>query len=505
MSLSDASPKLPHRLGIQAKYSLALGALLIIVAGAISSAALWFQDRSMTEQALLRGHSIAVNVAAPAADAVLRQQDLLLVGLALSATRDHRHVAYVAILDRKGLVRGHPEAAALGKPLAFSPDAPVPGAPEGAVVQVGRYGGEQVWDIAVPIRLKGTDKVLGDAHVGVERRGVREAVRASLWKLALISLLLLALGLALTAAGVGLAVRPLRELAAAARRIGQGRFETRVEERGHDELGHLARTFNSMAEGLERAEHERAEHQRIESELNLARKIQAAMLPAEPPRGERFELAFRCVPAKELGGDFYDCLPLPGGRWGLLIADVSGKGVPAALNVVNLRNLFKAFAAQGGSPAETVRRVNAMAYPDLKGEAFVTLIYAVFDPASGEVSLLNAGHDPAYWLKADGSAQAFESGAMPVGIADADDFSADLQEASFKLGPGERLLLFTDGVTESMDPAGRQFGLEALQACAMAPGGAGETVLRVARAVADHADGQDPSDDVTLMALRWLG
>jgi sigma-B regulation protein RsbU (phosphoserine phosphatase) len=504
---SSASPraKAPRHLGIQAKYSLILGALLLVVAGSIISAALWFQERSMTEQALLRGQSIAVNVAAPAGDALLRHNDLLLVGLALSATHDHPNVAYVAILDGKGKVRGHPDPKALGKALDFKAQLELIDAPEGATVQLGVGRGVAVWDIAVPIRLKGTDKQLGTVHVGIERRGVRDSVRASLWKLALITLILLAAGLALTAASVELAVRPLRGLAHAARKIGEGDFETRVPAGSHDELGLLAASFNQMAIGLARAEQERAEHQRIESELDLARRIQAAMLPSEPPRGERFELAFRCVPAKELGGDFYDCIPLPGGRYGLLIADVSGKGVPAALNVVNLRNLFKAFAEQGGGPAEVVRKVNAYAYPDLKGEAFVTLVYAVFDPAEGSIRLLNAGHDPAYWLKADGSVQAFESGAMPVGIADADDFSADLQESAFKLGPGERLLLFTDGVTEAMDPSGRQFGLEALQACAAPAGGAGETVLRVADAVASHAAGQAPSDDVTLLALRWKG
>jgi serine phosphatase RsbU (regulator of sigma subunit) len=502
MSPSRSSRE-PRRLGIQAKYSLALGTLLLTVAGSIIGVALWFQDRSLTEQALLRGHSIAVNIAAPAADAVLRKNDLLLVGLALSATKDHRHVAYAAILDAKGKVRGHPDPKALGKPLDFQPAHEEARAPEGAQVRVGHAGKAKVWDIAVPILLKGTTKVLGEVHVGMERQAVLDAVRASLWTLAAITLVLLGVGLALLAAAVRLAVGPLRELAAAALRIGHGRFETRVPVRGHDELGHLADTFNRMAQGLQEAEAERAEHQRIETELSLARNIQAAMLPSEPPQVPGLEIAFRCVPAKELGGDFYDCIPLPGGRWGLLIADVSGKGVPAALNVVNLRNLFKVIAAEGQGPAEVVRRVNALAFPDLKGEAFVTLVYAVLEPQSGQVRLLNAGHDPVYWIKGDGSAQAFESGAMPVGVADTDDFSLDVQEASFRLGPGERLLLFTDGVTEAMDPEGRQFGLEAVQACAVQPGSASETILRVAGAVDAHAAGQPASDDITLLAARW--
>jgi sigma-B regulation protein RsbU (phosphoserine phosphatase) len=482
-----------------------LGALLLVVAGSIISVALWFQDRSMTEQALLRGDSIAVNIAAPAADALLRKNDLLLVGLALSATRDHRHVAYAAILDAKGKVRGHPDPKALGKPLDFTPSHEVARAPEGSLVRLGHAGKASVWDIAVPIRLKGTDKVLGEAHVGMERQAVVDTVRASLWTLAATSLVLLGAGLALLAAAVRLAIGPLRELTHAATSIGRGDFETRVPVHGYDELGHLAVTFNNMAQGLQDAEAARAEHQRIETELSLARNIQAAMLPASPPQIQGLEIAFRCTPAKELGGDFYDCIPLPHGAWGFLIADVSGKGVPAALNVVNLRNLFKVIAAEGGTPAEVVQRVNTLAFPDLKGEAFVTLVYAVLQPSSGQVRLLNAGHDPVYWLKADGSVQGFESGAMPVGVADEEDFKLDVQEAELRLGPGERLLLFTDGVTEAMDPDGRQFGLDALQACAAPAGSASETVLRLTEAVEAHAAGLPPSDDITLLAMRWKG
>lgn len=459
----------------------------------------------MTDQALLRGQSIAVNVAASAADAMLRRNDLQLISLALSTTKDHPNVVYAAIVDAKGKVKGHPDRHALGRPLDFVSDATLTDAPGGAVVRRGLTGEIKVWDIALPIRLKGLSKELGTVHVGLARDGVGAAVRASLWKLALISLLLLVLGVGGVAWSIPIALRPLRELAAATQRIGRGRYETRVPVRGQDELGHLAETFNEMAAGLEAAEQARSEHQRIEGELDLARKIQASMLPEHPPSVPGLDIAFRCVPAKELGGDFYDCIPLENGDLGFLIADVSGKGVPAALNVVNLRNYFRVVTGTLQAPADVVKRVNALAYPDLKGESFVTLVYGVLRPSSGQVRLVNAGHDPVYWLKASGSVLAFESTAMPVGLAEPADYDPELAEIAFTLGPGDRLLLFTDGATEAMDADGSLFGLEALQRAAGEPGTASETVLRVADAVANHANGVEPSDDVTLLALRWLG
>jgi serine phosphatase RsbU (regulator of sigma subunit) len=492
-------------LSLLLKYSLWLGGLLLLVAGAITGAALWSMDRALTREALLRGHSIALNVAASAGTALLRQNDLQLVGLGLSATKDHADVLYAAILDAKGRVKGHPDPKALGKPLDLQLGPELQGAPAGSMVREAVKQGHLVWDIRVPIRVKGSARELGAVHVGLAQDSVADAVRASLGRLALISLLLLALGLGATAWSVKLAVRPLGELADGARRVGRGRFDTRVPVRGEDELGQLASTFNSMVEGLESAEAAREEHQRIESELDLARGIQASMLPTRPPQVAGADIAFRCSPAKELGGDFYDCIPLEHGAIGLLIADVSGKGVPAALNVVNLRNLFRVVAPGSPSAVETVKRVNALAYPDLRGESFVTLIYAVLQPATGQVELLNAGHDPAFWLKGDGQVQALESGAMPVGLADAEDYDADVQGASLRLAPGERLLLFTDGVTEAMDAEGRQFGLDALRALAAPPGSASDTVLRLADAVSNHANGVPPSDDVTLLALRYTG
>jgi len=498
-------PREPRHLGIQAKYSLALGTVLLIVAGSIIGVALWFQDRSLTEQALLRGQSIAVNIAAPAADAVLRKNDLLLVGLALSATKDHRHVVYAAILDAKGKVRGHPDPKALGKPLDFQPTGEVTRAPEGAQVRVGHAGKDKVWDIAVPIVLKGTSKVLGEVHVGIARQAVLAAVRSSLWTLAGITLVLLGAGLALLAAAVRLAVGPLRELTAAALRIGHGRFETRVPVRGHDELGHLADTFNRMAQGLQEAEAERAEHQRIETELSLARNNQAAMLPAEPPQVPGLEIAFRCVPAKELGGDFYDCIPLPDGRWGLLIADVSGKGVPAALHMANLRNLTR-FAARGNEgPVVTLKRVNEHAFPDLKGESFVTMLYIEIDLATRAGIAVSAGHDPALIVRG-GNVELVKAKGMPIGVAEPEDFDFIVKATPFQLQAGDRFVIYTDGVTEAMNAKREEFGLDRLSEVIQKHGhNEAEYVLwKIEKAIEQWTGGSPQKDDVTMIAVKVL-
>jgi serine phosphatase RsbU (regulator of sigma subunit) len=490
-------------LSILTKYSLWLTGILLLAAGSITGSALWLQKQALTEQAILRGESIAVNLASAASDALLRKNDLLLITLSLNATRDHPHVVYAALLDAKGRVVGHADPKALRKPLAFKPALILEGAAEKAEVTQGSAMDQSVWDIAVPIVLRGTDKVLGSAHVGIARAGVIRSIWASLGQLALVSLLLLLLGAGLTYGAVLVVVKPLRELAAASAVVGTGDLSASVPVRSDDEIGLLAANFNAMVAGLKVAEEAKFRQQRIESELELARGIQAGLLPAAPPKVAGLESAFSCTPAKELGGDFYDCFEILGGQaWGFLIADVSGKGVPAALHMANLHNVFRMLGVDNLSPSDTLKKVNSLAYADLQGEAFITLIYAVVELPGRRVRLVNAGHDPAYWVRPGGEITAYDSTAMPVGLVKGREYDAEVSEVEFQLGAGDLLFTFTDGVTEAMDANSAQYGLDRLKAAVTAPGSAAERIGRLAAEVQAHAAGVEQSDDITMLAVR---
>jgi HAMP domain-containing protein len=489
-------------MGILAKYSLWLLGILLLAASCITGAALWYQRDGLTREALLRGESIARNLATSAADAVLAHDDLLLISLSDSATHENQGVVYGALLDPAGKVIGHHDQKALGKPLGFSPGTPVLGVVrKPTAVNKGLADGVAVWDVSVPIVLRDSDKVLGSAHVGLASSVVEEAVRQSMLVLSTISLAIMALGVGLTFASLRVLVRPLRELSSASEAVGKGLLDVAVPVRSTDEVGRLASNFNTMIHGLKEAELARSQQSRIESELAVAHSIQEKLLLAHPPRVLGLEVAFRCIPAKELGGDFYDCIEVKGGHWGFLIADVSGKGVPAALHMANLRNLFRIFGPESESPLATLKKVNAMAYPDLQAESFVTLIYAVINPKTREVRLVNAGHDPAYWLR-DGSITAFDGTSPPVGLAEASDFDPVATELSFTMAKGDLLFTFTDGVTEAMNAQEVQFSLDNLKTVILEGGGAGETLARMHDAIRRHAGGADQSDDITMLAVK---
>jgi HAMP domain-containing protein len=489
-------------MGILAKYSLWLLGILLLAASCITGAALWYQRDGLTREAILRGESIARNLATSAADAVLAHDDLQLISLSDSATHDNQGVVYGALLDPAGKVIGHHDQKALGKPLDLVPGLAVLGmAGKSTAVKRGLAGDVAVWDVSVPIVLRDSDKVLGSAHVGLALAVVEKAVRQSMLVLSSISLAIMALGVSLTFASLKVLVRPLRELSSASEAVGKGHLDVSVPVRSSDEVGRLANNFNTMIHGLKEAELARSQQSRIESELAVAHSIQEKLLLAKPPQVPGLEVAFRCIPAKELGGDFYDCIEVKGGKWGFLIADVSGKGVPAALHMANLRNLFRIFAPESESPLATLKKVNAMAYPDLQAESFVTMIYAVIDPQTLQVRLINAGHDPAYWMR-QGAIEAFDATAPPVGLAEASDFDPVADEISFTMAKGDLLFTFTDGVTEAMNAQEVQFSLKNLKDVILQGGGAGETLARMQNAIRQHAGGADQSDDITMLAVK---
>jgi len=245
------------------------------------------------------------------------------------------------------------------------------------------------------------------------------------------------------------------------------------------------------------------EKERIEEALRLAHDIQMGMLP-RPLAGEgRVELAAALEPARSVGGDLYDFL-VEGDRLWFMVGDVSGKGVASALFMAVAKTLFRA-SIQTETPLATVlARVNRELCRDNERAMFVTAFAGCLDLASGEAVVSNAGHNPPYRLGPEGSvAPAPEAPGIPLGVI-ADYVHA---EARLRLGRGEALFLYTDGVTEATNAQGEAFGagrLEAFLAKAAAP--RPEDLVRGSlAAVRDFEGGTPPSDDLTVMAIRYLG
>lgn len=243
--------------------------------------------------------------------------------------------------------------------------------------------------------------------------------------------------------------------------------------------------------------------ERLEQEVQVARQIQQTFLPDHLPEIPGWDLAATWRTAREVGGDFYDVFELSGGRLGLFIADVSDKGVPAALFMALTRTLVRAVVYDILSPAEALRRVNALILPDNEQEMFVTAVYAVLEPQSGRLTYANAGHNPPLWRNVQGTAlESLERTGPALGILP--DLS--MQERTIEIEPGDCLLLYTDGVSEAFSPSGDLFGVERL--CRHFQSHPCESPRDLLTSLEDAVDefmaSLPAADDMTMLALKRL-
>ena len=280
----------------------------------------------------------------------------------------------------------------------------------------------------------------------------------------------------------------------------------------NDELETLAESFVKMDDELRTYIRElgavTAEKERIGAELNIATKIQASMLPRIfPPFPEReeFELYASMNPAKEVGGDFYDFFLVDKDHLALVIADVSGKGVPAALFMVIAKVLIKNFALQGMSPSDVLKNVNERLCESNDTGLFVTVWLALFEISTGKGLASNAGHEhPALWRQKDGTFELVKYRHSPaVAVMEGMNF----EEHEFRLEPGDMLYVYTDGVTEASNRDNELFGEERLQDALSRCGGdePGKVLGTVSDAIRSFVDGADQFDDITMLAMKYEG
>ena len=239
----------------------------------------------------------------------------------------------------------------------------------------------------------------------------------------------------------------------------------------------------------------------IQKELDVASKMQQSILPTVFPDEPGYEIFGNMEAAREVGGDFFDLIALEDGRVGLAIADVSGKGVPAALFMMSCRTLLKGAAIGMPKPGDVLREVNTLLADGNDTLMFVTVFYAVYDPESGKLTYANGGHNPPLIVHENGESEELpQTAGVALGVMEDLDYDQD----EITLAPGDTAVLYTDGVSEAMNAEHEEFGMERLhRVFAESPGtDAHKTNNVVFEAVRAFAEGTPQSDDITCLTLR---
>ena len=304
---------------------------------------------------------------------------------------------------------------------------------------------------------------------------------------------------------------PLKKLDEDVQAISGGNLERRTDVVTNDEIGSLAQSFNYMTESLQKHIAElkeiTAKEERIAMELSLAANIQASMLPKDFDMYSylsEFKLYAYMTPAKEVGGDFYDFFMIDDRHLALIMADVSGKGVPAALFMAKAKTSLKMRAVMGGTPSEILEDVNVQMCEGNNAELFVTVWLAILDIKTGKGIAANAGHEHPVLRRADGE---FELVLYRHSPAVATMEGLRFREHEFELHPGDSLFVYTDGVAEATDAHGELFGTgRMLEALNSEPDAEPAVLLKNVKEFVDRFVGEEPQfDDLTMLSLKYFG
>ncbi len=271
-----------------------------------------------------------------------------------------------------------------------------------------------------------------------------------------------------------------------------------------DDLRLLTIIASQSAQVLDRARLHELEHKALEmqEELGMAEKIQMRLLPSEPPLIKGYDVAGASVPAFEVGGDYYDFIPLDGFGWALALGDISGKGLPAALLMANLQATLRGQVLQGRTSRQCLQWCNKLLHLNTPVEKFATLFFGQLNPKTHRLTYGNAGHEHPFLIAKDGSIRRLKEGGLPLGILEDFDF---IQE-EVGLVSGDLLVIHSDGVTDMENPDGDTFGEARLKNLLLENRtlAAEELVRKIINTVQEYAGSAAPFDDLTVVVLRRL-
>ena len=302
----------------------------------------------------------------------------------------------------------------------------------------------------------------------------------------------------------------VHELFAGTERVRRGDFGHKIAIRSRDQLGELAGSFNSMTASIEGLLLEKAEKERLEQELRIARSIQMSLLPQGPLQMPGLSLSGHCEPAREVGGDYYDFLPLENDRLGILIADVAGKGTSAALYMAELKGLVLSLSRHHVSPRSMLIEANSIISHHLDARSFITMTYAVVDLRARTMTCARAGHCPLIYVPGPDATSRTPQVLTPEGMVLGlqfdlgDTFDRLLEEITLPLGRGDLFVFYTDGISEAMNPQGDCFGDQRLVDLAerhahLSPDDLCAAILGDVHAFAGNAA---QHDDMTMVLLK---
>jgi serine phosphatase RsbU (regulator of sigma subunit) len=346
---------------------------------------------------------------------------------------------------------------------------------------------------------------LGTAYLALSSEKIDKELR----KIQVV-MVLIGIGAIFVAAGICIVIarmvaQPAHTLVKDMNIVAQGDLTHRTIARSSDEIGLLAEQFNQMTHDLLSAQAAEKEAQRIEDELQMARDIQMELLPKKIPHVKGLDIDACYFPAKEVGGDYYDFLGIDREHLGIMVADVSGKGIPGSMVMGTTRTILRFTAAGNNSAADTLARTNRVVAADIRRGMFVTAFYLVLNVRTGEMLAASAGHNPmVVYRAATNSVELINPNGIALGFDKGVLFERTVKQQTVKLNRGDRVVLYTDGVVESMNSNNEEYTDERLYEFSKTHKdlGSKEFIAELLKDIRKHQGSAEQHDDITIVSFR---
>ena len=352
-----------------------------------------------------------------------------------------------------------------------------------------------------------TKEKVGYLYLQVKKDYVSSQVAKRRIKDLQVAFLVLLAGLAGTTILVYFVMNPFRKLATWVKDLGSGEVKDEIDFDSGDEVGEIAQAFSEITDKFRKSQKNLADQERIQKEMQLAQDIQQTLLPSEVPDIEGYQIASYYEAAKEVGGDYYDFVQVDKDTLGIVVADVSGKGVPGSLVMTMIRTALRTEARSMKSASEVLARVNDFVVGDMKKGMFVTLFYVIIDSKKRRINYASAGHNPMI-LYRQGTKKTYylNPRGFPVGISlpDPELFKKSIESDTIQLAEDDVLLIYTDGITEAMNNNRQLFSEERLLDVVRKSGNltTQEFVEKLKDEIHSFTEGCEQNDDITLVAIK---
>ncbi len=418
-------------------------------------------------------------------------------------------IVYARVIDANGTVRA---SGRVEEVFGTDPSTPGEVISEDGRVTWSRHGdGDgEVRNIAVKVAVPGGSDgaaEMGTFHLGVYKDAVEDAIEDTRLSTSFLLLAIFATGILLIMGLVQVFVRPIQLLTDGVRAIGDGNMDGKLDVRGPAEIGAIAGVFNEITEKFKKARDSILEQEKMQKEIEVAKQIQQSLLPRRRPEISGYDIFPLYQAAAEVGGDYYDFVQVDDDTIGVVVADVSGKGVPGSLVMTMIRTALRMEARGNRNASDVMAKMNAFVTDDMKKGMFVTMFYVILDSKNRVISYASAGHNPMILYRHETRETFFlNPRGFPVGISLPDEtlFRRSISLEKVRLKKDDMLVIYTDGVTEAMNEKREQYGEDRLVQMVKDHGqlSPSDFIAKLDGDIKGFTAGYPQSDDITVVAIK---